>query len=77
VIVAGNIELLRSASQSCRPTTSTSMRRSRFSAVGWPFGSARPEGTEDAGGNFDPGFRIALHHKDLGIVTAARGKQVW
>jgi 2-hydroxy-3-oxopropionate reductase len=21
--------------------------------------------------NFDPGFRIALHHKDLGIVTAA------
>jgi 2-hydroxy-3-oxopropionate reductase len=21
--------------------------------------------------NFDPGFRIALHHKDMGIVTAA------
>ena len=21
--------------------------------------------------NFEPGFRIALHHKDLGIVTAA------
>ena len=21
--------------------------------------------------NFDPGFRIVLHHKDLGIVTAA------
>jgi 2-hydroxy-3-oxopropionate reductase len=23
------------------------------------------------GGSFEPGFRIALHHKDLGIVTAA------
>jgi 2-hydroxy-3-oxopropionate reductase len=23
------------------------------------------------GRNFDPGFRIALHHKDMGIVTAA------
>jgi 2-hydroxy-3-oxopropionate reductase len=22
-------------------------------------------------GNFDPGFRIALHHKDMGIVTSA------
>ena len=21
--------------------------------------------------NFDPGFRIALHHKDMGIVTSA------
>jgi 2-hydroxy-3-oxopropionate reductase len=21
--------------------------------------------------NFDPGFRIALHHKDMGILTAA------
>ena len=22
-------------------------------------------------GNFEPGFRIDLHHKDMGIVTAA------
>ena len=22
-------------------------------------------------GNFDPGFRIDLHHKDMGIVTSA------
>ena len=31
----------------------------------------RPEGREHAARSFQPGFRIELHHKDLGIVTSA------
>ena len=34
-------------------------------------GGPESEGTEDAGPVLRPGFRIELHHKDLGIVTAA------
>ena len=31
----------------------------------------RPEGPNMLGRSFQPGFRIDLHHKDMGIVTSA------
>jgi len=62
----------RKRSSSSRRTTSTPPRRSRS----WPGGSRATESSTASpsrlrGRQFQPGFRVDLHHKDLGIVTAA------
>ena len=59
-------------SSSSRPTASTRRPRWRCSAAGWPgarCSTARVRGCSRA--SSQPGFRLALHHKDLGIVQSA------
>ena len=59
-------------SSSSRRTASTPRRPSRCSAAGWPARRCWTRRSRTcSAARFDPGFRIDLHHKDMGIVTSA------
>ena len=59
-------------SSSSRPTASTPRPRSRCSAAAWPAPRCWTRRSRTCStGRSSPGFRIDLHHKDMGIVTSA------
>ena len=59
-------------SSSSRRTAWTPRPLSRCSAAAWPARRCWTRRSRTCSiASFEPGFRIALHHKDLGIVTAA------
>lgn len=72
LIVAGNIELLAEAITFLQ-AYDVDIDAAIEVLGGGLAGSAvlDQKASKMLGRNFDPGFRIALHHKDLGIVTAA------
>src|SRR4029077_4749222 len=72
LIVAGNIELLAEAIvflQAYGVDTDAAVKVLGGGLAGSAVLDQKAQKMLDR--NFDPGFRIALHHKDLGIVTAA------
>jgi 2-hydroxy-3-oxopropionate reductase len=72
LIVAGNIELLAEAITFLR-AYGVDIDAAVEVLGGGLAGSAvlNQKAPKMLSGNFDPGFRIALHHKDMGIVTSA------
>jgi len=72
LIVAGNIELLAEAITFLR-AYGVDIDAAIEVLGGGLAGSAvlNQKAAKMLAGNFDPGFRIALHHKDMGIVTSA------
>lgn len=72
LIVAGNIELLAEALTFLR-AYGVDMEAAVKVLGGGLAGSAvlDQKAAKMLARNFDPGFRIALHHKDMGIVTSA------
>jgi 2-hydroxy-3-oxopropionate reductase len=72
LIVAGNIELLAEAITFLR-AYGVDIDAAVEVLGGGLAGSAvlNQKAPKMLAGNFDPGFRIALHHKDMGIVTSA------
>jgi 2-hydroxy-3-oxopropionate reductase len=72
LIVAGNIELLAEAITFLR-AYGVDIEAAVEVLGGGLAGSAvlNQKAPKMLAGNFDPGFRIALHHKDMGIVTSA------
>ncbi|MGE0221267.1 NAD(P)-dependent oxidoreductase, partial [Mycolicibacterium sp.] len=72
LIVAGNIELLAEALTFLR-AYDVDLDAAVTVLGGGLAGSAvlDQKAAKMLARNFDPGFRIALHHKDMGIVTAA------
>jgi 2-hydroxy-3-oxopropionate reductase len=72
LIVAGNIELLAEAIvflEAYRVDTDAAVKVLGGGLAGSAVLNQKAQKMLDR--NFDPGFRIDLHHKDLGIVTAA------
>ena len=72
LIVAGNIELLAEAVAFVEAYGVDTQAALKVLGGGLA-GSAvlNQKGANMLGRSFEPGFRIALHHKDLGIVTSA------
>lgn len=72
LIVAGNIELLAEAIvflEAYNVDTDSALK-----VLGGGLAGSKvldQKGQKMLDRNFDPGFRLALHHKDMGIVTAA------